>query len=138
MFSQAGGKYELDRFMAALAVQPHSRMSQNEKTQCFSIILIAYNPTQKADGPSMARPPALEFPARELLIWNILVEESLHLFWRSCSEARDIAVIDPNERNNRNEVGEEQMSRRVPEVIGCDEHGKWPQEADEDEGGEMA
>lgn len=80
----------------------------------------------------MANLPTLELPTCKFLTRNATVEESLHFVRRSSPQTRDVTIVDPDKGNNRHEVGEEEMPRRIPEVEGRYQHCKRPKEADED------
>ena len=103
----------------------------------FGILFLAYNPIEMAYWPGMAHLAALEPPLRQLLAWDMTAEESFDFIWCPRPQTRDVPVINPDKGHNGHQVGKKEMARFPPEVIWRDEHGERPEEADEDERGEM-
>ncbi len=81
----------------------------------------------------MASATALDVPMSELVLGNSTSEQLVHFLWRPCSEAGDVTIKYPDERDQWNKVGEEQMGGGIAEVVGSCYHCERPQQTDEDE-----
>jgi hypothetical protein len=82
-------------------------------------------PTHKA--PTLQSPPAIR-PR----------QQRLHLLRRARPQTRHIPIKDQTEGDQGDEIGEEQLKRLVPEVIGCDQGNERAEQEDGDEGGNGA
>ena len=85
----------------------------------------------------MTNLPTLKLPVPQLFSWYMSPQHHFHFIRRPRPQARDVAIVHPDKGDNRHKVSEEQMSRRMPEVVGRYEHGERPEETDENEGGEV-
>ena len=104
----------------------------------YSIRPVTNHPIQIPNRPRMTHLPALKLPTGQFLRWHMTTQQGLDFIGCSRSQTRDIAVIYPDEGDDGDQVGEEEVAGRIPEVVGRDEHGEGPEEADEEEGGEVA
>ncbi len=77
-------------------------------------------------------------PALQPLATIRLSEQRLHLLRRPRPQTRDIAIKYQTKGNQRDDIGEEEVDRSIPEVIRCDDGEQGPKEEDGDEAGDGA